>query len=152
VARRTARDLVAGGSRARWFGRIAARALPVYAGAWALALASSFLVLLSLTGTSATELEALGGAAPLPLGRQVLLWSGLSLFLGIFVGLLAQGRGMFETSADRQDAGFHPGGSPSAQAAPAHLGRHPSAGPCDTPSARGGRPAPAANAAKEGGS
>lgn len=91
------------GGAMTWIGGLARRGLPVFLGAWSLAFVCSFLVLISLTGTSET-LVAVGDAdVALPLLRQTLLWSSLSLFLGIFLGLIAQGRGLYGRKDPTED-------------------------------------------------
>jgi hypothetical protein len=73
--------------RPRWWA-VASRTLPSFGGAVVLAVVAVALVLTSLEGTSIR-----GQAnAPYPFVPQVALWASLSLFLGIFIGLVAQGR------------------------------------------------------------
>lgn len=73
--------------RPRWWA-VASRTLPSFGGAVVLAVVAVGLVLTSLEGTSIR-----GQAnAPYPFVPQVALWASLSLFLGIFIGLVAQGR------------------------------------------------------------
>jgi hypothetical protein len=52
---------------------------------------------LNLADTSATAFTfgAQTNEVEWPLLRQTLLWSSLSVFLGIFLGLIAQGRGLY---------------------------------------------------------
>ncbi|MCC6522833.1 MAG: hypothetical protein IT373_09250 [Polyangiaceae bacterium] len=70
----------------------AVRVLPTFVAAFALACFISWLVLTTLAGT-ATRLGP--GGTPIPLASQVVLWGSLSLFLGLFFGLILQGRSTF---------------------------------------------------------
>jgi hypothetical protein len=73
--------------RPRWWA-VASRTLPSFGGAVLLAIVAAGLILASLEGTSIR-----GQAnAPYPFVPQVALWASMSLFLGIFIGLVAQGR------------------------------------------------------------
>jgi hypothetical protein len=69
--------------RVRTLLRVCARVIPVFAGALLLAGVLSGLVLWTLADTSLRK-----GSMP----EQLLLWTPLSLFLGVFVGIIAQGR------------------------------------------------------------
>jgi hypothetical protein len=69
--------------------QVSVRVLPTYLGTFALACAVSAVVLLTLENTS---IRPAGGVLFLP---QTLLWGSLSLFLGLFLGLILQGRAAF---------------------------------------------------------
>lgn len=71
--------------------RICARVFPTYLAALLLATFVSAVVLFTLEGTPSRQ-QASGAA--LPFWPQVLLWASLSLFLGLFLGLILQGRGV----------------------------------------------------------
>ena len=103
LARRTAGDVREAGvlGWGKWIWQMVKRSLPVFVGSWALAFLCSSLVLISLAGTSTTGTYI----NLLTLGKQSLLWSSLSLFLGIFLGLIAQGRGLYDTKASAGDDG-----------------------------------------------
>jgi hypothetical protein len=80
-----------GTGRASWLVLIGWRVLPTYAAAFALALAISSLVLWTLQGTA----NSISNGHPIPFLPQAILWASLSLFLGVFLGLVLQGRGTF---------------------------------------------------------
>ena len=107
LIRRTAEDMRDSGATLWYFNMIRRAFGGVFIWIWLGAIVTSFLIVLSLMGTEATENISTMAEVPLfvellfnpeylwPLIKQVLLWSGLSLFLGIFLGLIAQGRGLY---------------------------------------------------------
>lgn len=91
--------LLAGGLAARmaasteteggWLGKalsVGKRVLVTYLGTAAIALVVNAITLLTLEGTEFRR--------DVPFGYQLVLWTGLALFLGIFLGLIQQGRGL----------------------------------------------------------
>jgi hypothetical protein len=68
--------------------RICRRVFPTYVVALVWALVVSWFILWSLQGASLAP----ESATPIRLSRQLPLWTSLSLFLGLFMGLLLQGK------------------------------------------------------------
>ena len=81
-----------GGGGWRKVGAVCRRVLPVYLGALVLAFAVTALAMWTLEGTEMRI--ASDEVTPLPYWSQLTLWSSLTLFLGVFVGLVLQGRGV----------------------------------------------------------
>ena len=73
--------------------RIGGRVLPVWLLSLALAVAVSAATLATLDGTTARAVAVGEERIALPFFHQTLLWGGLGLFLGTFLGLILQGRG-----------------------------------------------------------
>jgi hypothetical protein len=80
-----------GMSRVGWVTRLGVRIAPTYLGALFLACTTSGIVLWTLAGTAARQVNDVS----LPFAAQTLLWGSLSLFLGIFLGLVVQGKSTF---------------------------------------------------------
>ena len=81
-----------GATRAHRIVEAGLRVTPTFVAALALACGVSALVLVTLQGTP-TRLGP--GGEPIPFLAQTLLWGSLSLFLGLFFGLILQGRSTF---------------------------------------------------------
>jgi len=68
------------------------RVLPVFLGSFALAFLASSVLLATLHDTAAREVASGDATLVLAFWKQAGLWSSLSLFFGLFLGLILQGR------------------------------------------------------------
>lgn len=76
-------------SGSRWLAKVVRRVLPIYTVALAMSFSCSTVILFTLLRTTTAVGE--GAVAFL---TEAVLWSSLSLFLGLFLGLVLQGRGL----------------------------------------------------------
>jgi hypothetical protein len=104
AARVTAGDVVSTTSRAARMAASVTAVLPVFVAALGAAVLSSAVVIGCLENTSVTIVSSPNGAMPLPFLKQLLLWSALSVFFGLFLGLVAQGKGPYKSRASEQGA------------------------------------------------
>lgn len=105
VARITVGDVVSTKSRAARIAASVTAVLPVFVAALGLAVLSSAAVIGCLENTSVTIVSGPSGNMPLPFFKQLLLWSALSVFFGMFLGLIAQGKSLYKSRGNEQGSG-----------------------------------------------